>query len=49
MVVRNLDNAPKKGLFGNRLLITAAKAAAKAAIPVPLSEREKKIIKGLKD
>ena len=49
VVVRNLDNAPKKGLFGNRLLITAAKAAAKAAIPVPLSDREKKIIKGLKD
>lgn len=55
-IIRTLDNAPRKGLFGDRLLVgsekaaakaaakVAAKAAAKAAIPIPLSEREKKIV-----
>ena len=58
-MVRNLDRHPfpKKGLFGNHLLISDAKAQAKAQakfnytedgrIIVELSERERKIIEGL--
>ena len=62
VIVRNLDNHPKKsGLFGEHLLISGAtavkaaavkaaekKAAAAKAIPIPLSEREKRIINNLK-
>ena len=72
VIVRNLDNHPKKsGLFGEHLLISEAsavkasavkaaavkaaekkaaekKAAAAKAIPVPLSDREKRIINNLK-
>ena len=61
LIVRNLDNHPKKGLFGDHLLVSelaavkaaAVKAAAKAAaekkaIPIPLSDREKRIINNLK-
>lgn len=56
VLVRNLDNHPKKGgLFGYHLLISeaaaakaaAAKAAAVKAIPIELSEREKRIINNL--
>lgn len=67
LIVRNLDNhpKPKKGLFGDHLLISKAaaakaaavkaavkaaekKAAAVKAIPITLSEREKRIINNLK-
>lgn len=57
VLVRNLDKHPKKsGLFGDHLLISksaavkaaAVKAAAVKAIPIPLSEREKRIINNLK-
>lgn len=77
VIVRNLDNHPKKsGLFGEHLLISeaaavkaavvkaaavkaavvkavekkaaAVKAAEKKAIPIPLSDREKRIINNLK-
>lgn len=56
VIIRNLDNHPKKGgLFGEHLLISeaaaakaaAAKAAAAKAIPIELSEREKRIINNL--
>lgn len=51
VLVSNLDNHPKKGgLFGAHLLISeaaAVKAAAVKAIPIPLSEREKRIINNL--
>ena len=50
VIVRNLDNHPKKCLFGNHLLISeaaAVKAAAVKAIPIPLSDREKRIISNL--
>lgn len=51
VLVRNLDNHPKKGgLFGDHLLISdaaAVKAAAVKAIPIELSEREKRIINNL--
>ena len=51
VIVHNLDNHPKKGgLFGDHLLISeaaAAKAAAAKAIPIELSEREKRIINNL--
>lgn len=56
VIVRNLDNHPKKGcLFGDHLLISeaaavkaaAVKAAAVKAIPIELSEREKRIINNL--
>lgn len=56
VLVRNLDNHPKKGgLFGDHLLISeaaavkaaAVKAAAVKAIPIELSEREKRIISNL--
>lgn len=51
-IVRNLDNHPtrRKGLFGDHLLLSSAKAAAKAeikAIPIPLSERERRIVNRL--
>lgn len=57
-MVKNLDRHPfpKKGLFGNHLLISDAKAQAKAQakekpvenkILVELSERERKIIERL--
>ena len=51
VLIRNLDNHPKKGgLFGEHLLISeaaAVKAAAAKAIPIELSEREKRIINNL--
>lgn len=56
VLVRNLDNHPKKGgLFGDHLLLSeaaavkaaAVKAAAVKAIPIELSEREKRIINNL--
>ena len=51
VIVKNLDKHPKKGgLFGTHLLISeaaAVKAAAVKAIPIPLSEREKRIINNL--
>lgn len=51
VLIRNLDNHPKKGgLFGVHLLISesaAVKAAEKKAIPIPLSDREKRIINNL--
>ena len=51
VIIRNLDNHPKKGgLFGDHLLISesaAVKAAAVKAIPIPLSDREKRIINNL--
>lgn len=51
ILVCNLDNHPKKGgLFGVHLLISeaaAVKAAAVKAIPIELSEREKRIINNL--
>lgn len=53
-MVRNLDRHPfpEKGLFGNHLLISDAKAQAKEKpvenkILVELSERERKIIERL--
>ena len=46
-MIRNLDLFPKKrGLFGNYLLVSkaaAAKAAAVKAIPIELSERERRL------
>ena len=45
--VENIDNHPNRKLFGSHLLVTAAKAAAKAAIHVELSPREKNIINNL--
>ena len=50
IATNNLDNHPKKGkLFGDHLLISTAKAQAKAQakniIPVPLSPREQAIIR----
>ena len=55
VIVRNLDNHPKKGLFGKHLLISeaaavkaaAVKSAAVKAIPIILSERERAIIDNL--
>ena len=51
VIVRKLDNHPKKGgLFGNHLLISeaaAVKAAAVKAIPITLSDRERAIIERL--
>ena len=51
VIVKNLDKHPKKGgLFGHHLLISeaaAVKAAAVKEIPIPLSEREKRIINNL--
>ena len=56
VIIRNLDNHPKKGgLFGDHLLISesaaveaaAVEAAEKKAIPIPLSDREKRIINNL--
>ena len=46
-VVRALDNGTKKGLFGDHLLLAAAKAAAKAAIHISLSDREQGIVSRL--
>ena len=51
-IVRDLDHHPKaSGLFGDHLLLSSAKAAAKAAairaIPVTLSDKEKRIISRL--
>lgn len=49
IVVKSLDNHPKgKGaLFGDHLLTAAAKAAAKAAVHIRLSEREQRIVSKL--
>ena len=55
VIVKNLDKHPKGGLFGAHLLISeaaavkaaAVKAAAVKEIPIPLSEREKRIINNL--
>ena len=46
-ICRDLDRHPKS-LFGEHLLISAAKAAAKAAVHVPLSRREQLIVDKLK-
>lgn len=46
-ICRDLDKHPKS-LFGEHLLISAAKAAAKAAVHVPLSRREQLIVDRLK-
>ena len=50
VLVRNLDNHPKGGLFGDHLLISeaaAVKAAAVKALPIELSERECAIVDNL--
>ena len=50
VVVKNLDLHPKRGLFGDHLLVsraTAARAAAAKAIPIELSEREQELVKHL--
>ena len=48
-IVQDLDNhIPGKSLFGYHLLIAAAKAAAKAAVHIPLSPRELRLINELK-
>lgn len=46
-IIRDLDNHPGKGLFGDHILTNAAKAAAKAAIHIKLSPREQRIINQL--
>lgn len=50
-IVRDLDNHPGRGLFGDHILTNAAKAAAKAAaqniIYIQLSEREQRIVERL--
>lgn len=46
--VRSLDLHPKRrGLFGDHFLIAKAKAKAKRAIHIPLSEREQRIVERL--
>ena len=48
-IIKKLTHHPKKsGLFGEHILISTAKAAAKAAAKVPLSESEKEIVQQLK-
>lgn len=50
LIIRNLDNLPKKGLYGDHLLLSAAKGKAKEAaervIPIRLSTREERMIPG---
>ena len=47
-VVRDLDLHPKSGgLFGDHLMLSAAKAAAKAAIHIKLSPREQRLVERL--
>ena len=49
-VIRKLDHHPKGkgGLFGDHFMLSAAKAAAKAAIKIELSEREKRMVNAMK-
>ena len=54
VIVKKLDNKPMdSGLFGDHFLLSADKAAAKAAaknvIHIPLSDRERRIVEKLKD
>lgn len=50
LIIRNLDNLPKKGLYGDHLLLSAAKGKAKEVaervIPIRLSAREERMIPG---
>ena len=48
-VIRDLDRHPKSGLFGDHLLLSSGKAAAARAIPVPLSDREARIVSRLEN